>query len=219
LDPPILRRNLDPENLQSLHDLSRVWSIIHEDLGDLNSRLEFLVSSSQSLASFLPSLKVSTNNAKSAFNFLLARSQLRQRWVSNFSVRTQFVSEFVYNVEAQVVNKSALENARENRRNSKINLDIQGLTAKIAEETAKDNSSMITIAIMTMFFLPGTLISAIFSMVFFNFSGTGSAFDVSPWVWLYFAVTIPLTCLVFAWYRYWSRRRERKVPSREGSLN
>jgi hypothetical protein len=61
---------------------------------------------------------------------------------------------------------------------------------------------------MTMLFLPGTFISAIFSMVFFTFNGGDSKVDVSPWIWLYFAVTIPLTALVFAFYFYWRRHRE-----------
>lgn len=77
----------------------------------------------------------------------------------------------------------------------------------------------IRIATMTMLFLPGTFISAVFSMVFFNFSNGGSSFDVSPWVWLYPAVTVPLTGLVFGWYQYWSRRREMKVPSQNGHTN
>lgn len=61
---------------------------------------------------------------------------------------------------------------------------------------------------MTMLFLPGTFVSAIFSMVFFTFNGTNSTIDVSPWVWLYVAVTVPLTVLVFGLYLYWRRRRE-----------
>lgn len=65
---------------------------------------------------------------------------------------------------------------------------------------------------MTMLFLPGTLISAIFSMAFFTFgsssnSGGNSTIDVSPWIWLYFAITIPLTGLVLGFYLYWRRKR------------
>jgi hypothetical protein len=70
-----------------------------------------------------------------------------------------------------------------------------------------------------MLFLPGTFICAVFSMVFFNFSNGGSSFDVSPWVWLYPAVTIPLTGLVFGWYQYWSRRREMKLPTQNEHTN
>ncbi|KAH6714813.1 hypothetical protein BKA61DRAFT_734198 [Leptodontidium sp. MPI-SDFR-AT-0119] len=109
------------------------------------------------------------------------------------------------NFAAQNVNQASLDNAT-------TNMEIQRLTARIADEAAKDNYSMITyaprIATMTMLFLPGTFVSAIFSMVFFTFNGTNSTIDVSPWVWLYVAVTVPLTVLVFGLYLYWRRRRE-----------
>jgi uncharacterized membrane protein len=62
---------------------------------------------------------------------------------------------------------------------------------------------------MTMVFLPGTFTSAIFSMTFFTF-GDSSSSHVSQWLWLYFAVTIPLTAMVFGFYLYWRRRRESK---------
>jgi len=68
-----------------------------------------------------------------------------------------------------------------------------------------------------MLFLPGTFISAIFSMVFFNWgtnSDGESAFTVSGWIWLYFAVTIPVTLLVFAIYLFWRRKREVKMASK-----
>ena len=39
------------------------------------------------------------------------------------------------------------------------NLNIANLTSKIAIETKRDSSSMITIAAVTMVFLPGTFIS------------------------------------------------------------
>ena len=42
---------------------------------------------------------------------------------------------------------------------NKTNLDIADLTAKIALDTKRDSSSMITIAAVTMVFLPGTFIS------------------------------------------------------------
>jgi len=81
-------------------------------------------------------------------------------------------------------------------------------------------------AVVTMFFLPGTFISvsgytlisgiyqnlyqALFSMVFFNVSTDPNGkmtFTVSPFWWLYPAVTIPLTITVFAVWTFWQKRR------------
>jgi hypothetical protein len=68
---------------------------------------------------------------------------------------------------------------------------------------------------MTMLFLPGTFISALFSMVFFTFKDSDSPMEVSPWIWIYFAITIPLTGVVFGFYLYW--RRKRTVKRRRNS--
>jgi hypothetical protein len=42
---------------------------------------------------------------------------------------------------------------------NRTNVKIGKLTSKIAKETQRDSSSMITIAAVTMFFLPGTFVS------------------------------------------------------------
>lgn len=70
---------------------------------------------------------------------------------------------------------------------------------------------------MTMLFLPGTFISAIFSMVFFNYgvdSNGNEYFQASSRLWLYFVITVPLTVLVSGVYQYWRRRREGRVEMR-----
>lgn len=124
-------------------------------------------------------IKQSTSAAE-AFQLLHARNKLQRRWV------TKLISHFV--------NQASLDNAT--------------TKMEIADQTRKDNYSMITIARMGMLFLPGTFISSIFSMVFFTFNGTDSTIDVSPWVWLYYGVTVSLTVLVFGLYLYWRRRRD-----------
>lgn len=207
MDPRIRTDLLNPENIQTLHTLSRTWNMLFEDLGDLDERLEFLIEISRKTG--IAGIRESTSAAE-AFQFLRARNRVRRRWVTSFGERTKLITNFVFNLEAQKVNQASLDSAEENKRNSKTNVEIQRLTATIADETAKDNSSMITIATMTMVFLPGTFTSAIFSMTFFTFSDSNSSHSVSHWLWLYFAVTIPLTAMVFGFYLYWRRRRESK---------
>lgn len=48
---------------------------------------------------------------------------------------------------------------RANQEENRTNTRIANLTAKIAQRTQRDSASMITIAAVTMFFLPGTFIS------------------------------------------------------------
>ncbi|PPR01784.1 hypothetical protein CVT24_001711 [Panaeolus cyanescens] len=69
---------------------------------------------------------------------------------------------------------------------------------------------MITIAAVTMFFLPGSFVSALFSMVFFDTQSNESGqtkLSVAPQWWLFPSVTIPLTAAVFAVWLIWQRRR------------
>jgi hypothetical protein len=48
---------------------------------------------------------------------------------------------------------------RANQEENRTNTRIANLTAKIAQRTQRDSGSMITIAAVTMFFLPGTFVS------------------------------------------------------------
>lgn len=64
---------------------------------------------------------------------------------------------------------------------------------------------MITIAAVTMLFLPGTFICAILSTTFFDFGETG--LQVSSQWWVLLAATIPLTIMVFGIWLGWQRMR------------
>ena len=68
-----------------------------------------------------------------------------RRSVEMYNERTRLMMNLLFSISAQVDNKT--------------NLDIADLTAKIALDTKRDSSSMITIAAVTMVFLPGTFIS------------------------------------------------------------
>ena len=60
---------------------------------------------------------------------------------------------------------------------------------------------MITIAALTMLFLPGTFISAILSTTFFEFHADGIV--VSKKWWILPATTLPLMVVVFAIWFGW----------------
>jgi hypothetical protein len=60
-----------------------------------------------------------------------------------------------------------------NQRESKTNTQIATSTAEVARQTQRDSASMITIAAVTMLFLPGTFISAILSTTFFDYGDDG----------------------------------------------
>ncbi|KAJ4377402.1 hypothetical protein N0V83_000227 [Neocucurbitaria cava] len=95
-----------------------------------------------------------------------------------------------------------------NQRESRTNTQIASSTAEVARQTQRDSASMITIAAVTMLFLPGTFISAILSTTFFDYGDDG--LHVSGKWWILLASTIPLTVVVFGVWLGWRYVRLRK---------
>ena len=96
---------------------------------------------------------------------------------------------------------------------ARTNTEIAASTAKVAEQTRRDSASMITIAAVTMFFLPGTFVCAVLSTTFFEHGR--DALEVSTKWWILPAVTIPLTTLVFVIWLGWQFIRFGEKGGRE----
>ncbi|KAI8951592.1 hypothetical protein F4801DRAFT_285963 [Xylaria longipes] len=79
-------------------------------------------------------------------------------------------------------------------------------TISIAVESKRDSSHMRYISFLGMIFLPGTFFATLFSMGFFNWIPHESNQIVSPWVGLYFGVTI-LTTIATLWsFQKWAKK-------------
>ena len=84
----------------------------------------------------------------------------------------------------------------------------------LASASKEDSTAMKTLAAVTVTFLPSTFIAALFSMPLFQWDSKtiGNSY-VSRQFWIYWAVSIPLTCVTlvvwFAWTR-WRMRQHRK---------
>jgi hypothetical protein len=127
MDPPLNRHINAIDSLQTLHRLSRTWNMIYEDLGDLSERLDFLISTTQKLAS----AGIQTRTVVEHLNFARARNCLRRIWVTSFAERTKLIVGFVFSLASQ--------------EHSKANVRIAVTSSFIARETQKDNSSMMTL--------------------------------------------------------------------------
>ncbi|KAK9791968.1 hypothetical protein SCARD494_07375 [Seiridium cardinale] len=108
-----------------------------------------------------------------------------------------------------------------NQRDSELNIQI-------AQASNQDNRSLRIIQILSMIFLPGSLVSSVFGMGFFSTSpsdeGGEAVFAASSRWWLYFAVSVPLTIIVMVimlYYQWrdgnqaeddWTRRRSIADP-------
>lgn len=96
-------------------------------------------------------------------------------------------------------------------------------SATIALFNMRDSTAMKTIGVLTTLFLPGTFVATLFSTTMFNWNvpGNGSggssttadspAVSVSPYIWVYWAISIPLTSVVMLLWLFWSRREHRKT--------
>ena len=186
-----------PNGTQRLHSLARIFQTVLVDLQDVEERFDFLIDIGQKYVSYTTSQVPTSHSALETLVYYRSRNRMWRRSVEMYNERTRLMMNLLFSISAQVDNKT--------------NLDIADLTAKIALDTKRDSSSMITIAAVTMVFLPGTFISALFSMVFFNTSidGNGRAsLTVAPQWWYFPAITIPLTIIVFAVWQWWRRKRE-----------
>ncbi|KAJ6133893.1 hypothetical protein N7523_000215 [Penicillium sp. IBT 18751x] len=72
------------------------------------------------------------------------------------------------------------------QRNNEVSLQL-------AKHSLSDNTMMKTVAIVSMIYLPGTFVSGIFGMSFFDYNSEKKRLDVGTDFWLYWIVTIALT--------------------------
>ncbi|OGM44099.1 hypothetical protein ABOM_007270 [Aspergillus bombycis] len=82
-------------------------------------------------------------------------------------------------------------------------------SVQMAQSALVDNTMMKTVAIVSLVYLPGTFVSGIFGMNFFNFDTTESGamvWALSDNFWLYWLVTIPLTLTTMAVWLLWFNR-------------
>ncbi|KAF2732091.1 hypothetical protein EJ04DRAFT_578618 [Polyplosphaeria fusca] len=84
------------------------------------------------------------------------------------------------------------------------------LNLQIAQAVRNDSIPMRTIAYVTLIFLPGAYVAAIFGMNFFQFAPESQTLVLGTDFWLYWAITAPvtlLTLLVWNWWVYWEKRK------------
>ena len=135
-----------PNGTQSLHRLARTFQTILVDLQDVEERFDFLIDTGQkSISHFTSQAQPTDPAALETLVYYRSQNRMRRRSVEMYNERTRLMTNLLFSISAEVDNKT--------------NLDIADLTAKIALDTKRDSSSMITIAAVTMVFLPGTFIS------------------------------------------------------------
>ena len=100
------------------------------------------------------------------------------------------------------------------QRDNLTNISLASDSRLIAAASRRDSSAMKTIAVVTMVFLPGTYVSALFAVPLFRWDAPpGQPVVVQDRFWYYWAVTVPLTVAVLLLWMAW----EHLVQTLEGT--
>ncbi|KAG9570806.1 hypothetical protein KCU71_g1143, partial [Aureobasidium melanogenum] len=75
------------------------------------------------------------------------------------------------------------------------------LVLKLTQLSVNDSAAVRVITILTLIYLPATTIATILDMPFFS---NDPAWKVSPRIWIFFAITVPLTLLTLMSAAYWA---------------
>ncbi|KDR74750.1 hypothetical protein GALMADRAFT_280149 [Galerina marginata CBS 339.88] len=186
------------QTIKLLHNIGREFRLMKDTLHSVQDTMDYMVdvqsqhaglTSSESTGTEIPDM----DSVRESFAILKSKANWITRELSSLVDRASL--------------KIGLEYSLANQRDSRTQVNIATLTKDIAFASQEDSSSMITMAAVTMFFLPGTFVSAIFSMAFFSSSGEQGKLGVAPLWWLFPAITIPLTILVFLVWIFWRRHR------------
>jgi hypothetical protein len=118
--------------IRELHVVSYNLLIIKEDMVDHIERLKYLLDVRKTLTEAFGDQIEEGVDVSHSLSFLLSETQIRRRWVQSYADRIGIQINLFYNLSAQ--------------RDNKTNLRIADFTSKIATETQKDSSSMITYA-------------------------------------------------------------------------
>ncbi|KAK8096067.1 hypothetical protein PG999_014089 [Apiospora kogelbergensis] len=94
---------------------------------------------------------------------------------------------------------------------NKISRFIAEENSKVALSSKRDSMAMKTVAVLTMIFLPGTFVATFLSMPLFDWNAdTGDRPSSSPFQWIYWVTTMPLTIALMVGWRIWSKMEDRK---------
>lgn len=191
-----------------LHRYGSELKSLHETLPDIEAYHE----SVNSLG--VPSDVFQSQRAKNGLRQIASQLQPVRHFEAELEKKLQNILALLFNRiqlgndRAMVANSAAMQAIlKATQEETKVSQVMAKRAHELTEEMKKDSLSMKTVAVLTMFFLPGTAFAALLSMPFFT---------QIPWIdnisrfWIWFALTIPSTGLVFAFYIYWKRRGELK---------
>jgi Mg2+ and Co2+ transporter CorA len=83
-----------------------------------------------------------------------------------------------------------------------IHQNDAGASIQLAKSAKEDAASMKFLALVTLFFLPGTFFATLFAVPSLNWSSDDGV--ISSRFWIYWAFTLPCTILLVIFYKGWT---------------
>ncbi|KAL4904903.1 hypothetical protein BDW74DRAFT_23535 [Aspergillus multicolor] len=91
-----------------------------------------------------------------------------------------------------------------------LTLSSQARMLQLADASVEDNANVFVVTIVSLFYLPASFVATFLGMNLFDFNGPdGGDFATAKKFWIFFAATVPLTCLTVGFWYILTRRRER----------
>ncbi|KAK2781991.1 hypothetical protein FQN53_000241 [Emmonsiellopsis sp. PD_33] len=193
-------------DFKKLHDIARHLSHSNETLDVTMDTLDSLIHEHGSFNAVMPksgTTQPATPSSQSTAQSATSNLSIPDKAVSDVDQRLYYILKEIRAIKA----RSASLNFR---LQNEINLNFN-----LASQT--DTAAMKIISAIGLIFLPGTFISTIFGMNFFDFAVEDGkqSFTVSKRFWLFWAVAIPITVVViglWAVWNYWFWIKKRTKP-------
>ncbi|KAL7915896.1 hypothetical protein GGI35DRAFT_10241 [Trichoderma velutinum] len=189
LDKTVDHSEVSNQSIHELHALAREWHILARNLSDYSALLKFFKSCTSryyaitTVIADLSSHEIIPLTA--TLEYLDSSCQSLTYLISDYSGRTKTRIDLLYHLANQAESQS---------------------TRELAELARQDSAAMLTIAAVTLLFLPGTFIAAILSTPIFNFAD-GEMQIYRKW-WVFPATVVPFTILVFViWFAWLGHKR------------
>jgi Mg2+ and Co2+ transporter CorA len=143
---------------------------------------------------------------------MLTKFAARRAEAAALQSRASIQIQGLFNIIAQREQELSRQLARDNIQLTQATLQLGEATRQIAEDSKRDSTSMKAIAAVTMFFLPGTFAASLFAMPIFRWNASSGTDVVSHRIWVYWAVTIPLTLVTFGCFLLWDHLMNKPRP-------
>lgn len=135
--------------------------------------------------------------------YLLNAAEMRRYQAQSLHRRTQTQINVLYSMISQ--------------RDSKVNISVAEDSKRIAAAAKRDSLAMKTVSMLTLVFLPGTFVAAIFSAGIFHFERAATNLVSDLW-WVYFVVSGLLTIVTVGIWIVYMRWRNSGIRREEEKL-